>query len=1118
MKIERRSLDGSVEVAPTVTFSEAQPLPPSPSTTTDSSSSSYEIEEEHARGGLGRVLRAWDRRLNRPVAVKELLHRRAEHAARFAREVEITARLQHPNIVPVYEAGRWPNGTPFYAMKFVSGRTLRQLIEERASIDERLALLPNVLAVADAIAYAHSEGIIHRDLKPSNVLVGSFGETVVVDWGLAKDTRDRVSVIEGEAGPYRVIAADETQAGTVLGTPSYMPPEQASGSEVDASADVYAMGAILYSLLAGRAPYAGETSAAIIHRVIAGPPPALESVEPGVPPDLAAIVDKAMARRPIDRYASAGDLAEDLRRFQTGQLVGAHHYSRSTLARRWLRQRRSSVAVAGVLLAVLAASLTITIRRIIRERDKARAERAVAQQRTNELTLTQARTSLATDPARALSWLKSYPETAPDQASAQVIAADAVSRGIPRAIFETEHNAVYAALSPDGDTVVAGGEAESLDVWSLRSGRERRVPFATTLARLDFSADGTRLVAVGEYGRLAVWNTSNWSRRDLVGHSARIDEALLSADGQTLLSRDSMNVVCLWTLSSGSCRRRELPHGAAAEIMFAGGGEPRWLQANGNVVELWDAATGTRVGQLDHGERVIQIVALSSAGIVLTVSRDRVRAWSARDRRLVDEFPIRAAPAELVLSRDGRFAAYWYSDDDRSIVLRALVEKKTRVLRLSQGAYATGFSPSGDRLAVGGTGGLVTIFDLESGAARELIGHTGLIYHLEFSADGTSLVTSGTEDGTVRVWPLGRETARVLQGDAEGQIMQVRFSPAGDRLAVASAAREARVWNLSAPSSSPLAIRHGDFVQSVDFSPNGQYFASASWDNTVRWRNLVSGAEGSLRHAARVQRVQWIDDGSTLATATMDGTISLWSIPTGARTILGGHAGPVARLLLSPDKQTLLTAGDEDGTIRLWNMHARTSRIIGRHGTGVDCAVFLGDGSRVASAGLDGVVRVWSLASAARVTLRDGGSRLTALAAAPDGDEIAAAGDDGAIYTWKLSTGTTRVLKGHDGRVRNVAFSPDGRLLASAGFDHTVRVWDLGTGDAGVLRGHEGHVLAIDFSPDGKLLASAGSDSTVRLWPVQPLSLVPADQRAFRRWLAEATSLLSHRPTQGEVQ
>jgi len=147
----------------------------------------YHVLGEHGRGGLGRVSRARDRDLHRDVAIKELITRTSVNELRFRREALITARLEHPNIVPVHEAGRWDDGTPFYAMKLVSGRPLRELIAERTTVEARIGLLHHVIAVADAMAYAHNRNIIHRDLKPANVIVGDFGETIVIDWGLAKD-------------------------------------------------------------------------------------------------------------------------------------------------------------------------------------------------------------------------------------------------------------------------------------------------------------------------------------------------------------------------------------------------------------------------------------------------------------------------------------------------------------------------------------------------------------------------------------------------------------------------------------------------------------------------------------------------------------------------------------------------------------------------------------------------------------------------------------------------------------------------------------------------------------------------------------------------------------------
>src|SRR5215510_11075190 len=156
----------------------------------------YRSEREIARGGMGRIVAAEDQRLGRPVAVKELIEPGPEHRGRFQREALITARLQHPGIVPVYEAGRWPTGESFFAMKLVSGRPLDRVIAEASALEDRLAIIPRLAAACDAIAYAHSQRIIHRDLKPGNVLLGDFGETVVIDWGLAKDLDSDVEAIE----------------------------------------------------------------------------------------------------------------------------------------------------------------------------------------------------------------------------------------------------------------------------------------------------------------------------------------------------------------------------------------------------------------------------------------------------------------------------------------------------------------------------------------------------------------------------------------------------------------------------------------------------------------------------------------------------------------------------------------------------------------------------------------------------------------------------------------------------------------------------------------------------------------------------------------------------------
>jgi tetratricopeptide (TPR) repeat protein len=350
----------------------------------------YAVEGEFARGGMGRILSARDRRLGRTVALKELQAAAAPPSARrFVREALVTARLQHPAIVPIYEAGRWPDGIPFYAMKLVSGQSLDALLRAtEGGLAGRLALLPHLLAVAEAVAYAHSQHIVHRDLKPANVLVGGFGETVVVDWGLAKDL---AAPATGDDAPSPALGAgldgESTVAGTVLGTPAYMAPEQARGEAVDERADVYALGAMLYYLLTGTPPRSGTTVREVLVAAASERPRPVTEREPGAPPDLAAIVEKAMEPEAGRRYPTARELAEDLRRFQTGQLVSAHRYSPRELVRRWARQHRAALTVAAVLGLALATAVIVgflAVRRQARiaeaERDRARVAAAEAEQ------------------------------------------------------------------------------------------------------------------------------------------------------------------------------------------------------------------------------------------------------------------------------------------------------------------------------------------------------------------------------------------------------------------------------------------------------------------------------------------------------------------------------------------------------------------------------------------------------------------------------------------------------------------------------------------------------------------------------------------------------------------
>ncbi len=286
----------------------------------------YQLGLELARGGLARIRDAYDRVLHRRVAVKQLLTRDGDADLRFLREARITGRLAHPNIVPIYDLGLDGDGAPFYAMKWVEGRSLHDLIDDRPSLDDRLALLPHVQAIADAIAYAHAVGVIHRDLKPANVLVGDFGETIVIDWGLALEAGVDDLATTRNDGPGPARSPRLTSIGSVIGTPAYMPPEQARGDRVDERADVYALGATLYHVIAGEFPYAHvgalpDADEPVWVRVLDRPPLALATLCPDAPPELCAIVERAMARAPEDRHGSAAELGAAIASFV------AHHQS-----------------------------------------------------------------------------------------------------------------------------------------------------------------------------------------------------------------------------------------------------------------------------------------------------------------------------------------------------------------------------------------------------------------------------------------------------------------------------------------------------------------------------------------------------------------------------------------------------------------------------------------------------------------------------------------------------------------------------------------------------------------------------------------------------------------------
>lgn len=411
--------------------------------------SRYRRGSEIARGGLGRVTEAYDSTLQRQVAIKELHHRTEQSHVRFQRESLTTARLQHPSVVSVFDAGTWESGEPFIVLQLLEGSTLAEEISRRATLDARLALLPNLLAIADALGYAHEQGVVHRDVKPSNIMLGKHGETVLLDWGVAADTKQ--PAIDGPD--------------TLVGTPRFMSPAQALCAPPTPAFDVHSLGLTIAVLLAGEQPFANVEAAVILERLRARTidVPALPV---GAPADLVSIVEKAVALE--GGYADASQIAADLRRFIAGQLVGSRRYSRRELVVRWLRRNRLLLTAAGLVLAIgVVAIVSVT------------HERNAAVISARELLLLQARAQLRNDPTATIAWLKRYPRSGPNQVEVKGLADEAIGRMVAKHVWLVPEEITNVAFADDHALIVSTRDG-ALARFDSITGRRTEVGRITT--------------------------------------------------------------------------------------------------------------------------------------------------------------------------------------------------------------------------------------------------------------------------------------------------------------------------------------------------------------------------------------------------------------------------------------------------------------------------------------------------------------------------------------------------------------------------------------------------------------------------------------------------------------
>jgi WD40 repeat protein len=1023
-------------------------------------SARYEILRLHAKGGLGEVFIAFDKELHREVALKKIRPQYegdTAHVGRFVQEAEITGGLEHPGIVPVYGLGEYSDGRPCYAMRLIQGETLAEAVCKFHSGDSAVtlrSLLGRFVAVCNAVAYAHHRGILHRDLKPSNVMLGKYGETLVLDWGLAKPIGQEAtsSVLfpsdEPTLLPHSGDSSIHTVMGSTLGTPTYMSPEQASGrlDELCQSTDIYSLGATLYTILTGQAPIAGPNKSEILRRVKEGAWQRPRLVKPDVPRPLEAVCCKAMALKPSDRYPSALALAADVEHWMADEPVSPWPEPLKVRTRRWIGHHR--VFVAALAAVVLVASLALGVGVVLLT---AANEREREARHTAEIEEAEARDQR--DRARYRLYVSN----------------------INLALREWEHgNVAHVRELLDG--IVPGNEAQrDLRGWEwhlldrfchsdLRTLRGHKDAVHNVMP----SPDGALLVSAGEDGTVRLWATATGKEvRVLNGHKNGVLHAIFSPNGSRVLSSGRDGTVRIWDAASGEeIHELQVNAGAVYSITFSPDGSKFALGARDGSVREWDA-NGTKQLSLlkGHEGTVLQVVYSPDGTRLASAGNDAtVRVWEASTGQ----------------------------------ELHRLVGHASRVIGLA-------YSPDGARLASAGGDGFVRIWDPAKGeAVRAFLTHTGEVLGVTYSSDGTRLVSAG-EDGTIRIWhTVGGQELRALRGHT-GEIASVAYSRDGTQLYSAGADdSEIKIWDASDVGELRSFRAPGGEVLGLAYSPDGLHLATACSDRTVRIWDAVSGKKlrALKSHEHGVSGLAYNFDGSRLASGDVDGTVHVTDPTTGVELLTyKPHTGEVAGLAFSPDGVNLATAS-ADGTIRVCDVqHGMEIRVFKDHHGPVNSVVYSPDGKFLASAGEDETLRVWDLVGgAAPRVLKGHALGIPSVVYSPDGTRLASAGHDGTVRIWDPSGGEQlHLLKGHTGWISNVVFSPDGKRIASAGHDRSLRVWDADTGEVLlVFKGRSGWGSWTAYSPDRFRLSSSGFDGAVKILDGRPWSsAIQIENEAF---------------------